>query len=405
MGFIALMGVAALFAATFAFYRAYERQPKSALVQNPANVSAPPPVPDARLAGAREALARRQYVLALSQCEQALRRGAPISAVEEVRATIFRDTDYLDREIESYQRWAEADPGSAEPWLKLFYIFSDLFWKREAEHASAQALRLAPENPRVHVARALFLSSHGSAAQALAEINTALRLTRNNPALLNLRATTLLKQDRAPEAETDLRAALEREPKNVSHLLVLAESLNRQGRETEAADCLRRVQEQNPQDVASAYQLGLIADRQGNAAEALAYFERAAAINIQHDKLAWHLSQLYRQQGRLKESATLARMYGRMQRNTSALDSLTSRLDERPGDLKLHWQLAMRYLAAEEYPRAIVELRAVAQFQPEDKDVRRALTIALTKAGRVTEARAVRAVPAPPQASSSRAGR
>ena len=94
-----------------------------------------------------------------------------------------------------------------------------------------------------------------------------------------------------------------------------------------------------------------------------------------------------------------------MQRNTGALDSLTSQMDERPGDLKLHWQLAMRYLAADEYPKAIVELRAVAQFQPEDKDVRRALTIALTKAGRVTEARAVRAGPAPPQASSSRAGR
>ena len=98
-------------------------------------------------------------------------------------------------------------------------------------------------------------------------------------------------------------------------------------------------------------------------------------------------------------------MYGRMQRNTGALDSLTSQMDERPGDLKLHWQMAMRYLAAEEYPKAIVELRAVAQFQSEDKDVRRALTIALTKAGRVTEARAVRAAAPATQTPPSRAGR
>lgn len=395
--FITLVGVAALFAATFAFYRA-ERQAKFVPLQNPAAPAARAPL-DARLAGARTALSQRQYLLALSRCDQAQRLGAPVPAVEEVRAAIFRKTDYLDREIDSYQRWAAADPSSANPWLSLFYVFSDLSWKREADDASTQALRRAPENLRAHVARALFLNSYVGPQQALAEIGAALRAAPNDPALLNLRAITLLKQDRAREAEADLRAALIREPNKVSHLLPLAEALSRQGRDSEAADCLRRVQKQDPKDVASAYQLGLMADRRGNTAEALAQFERAAAINVQHDKLAWQLSRIYRQQGRLKESAALARMYGAMQRNTDALESLTSRLDARPGDLKLHWQLAMRYLAFEDYPRAIVELRAVDHFQPDDKDVRRALVIALTKAGRRTEAQAVRGAASAPRAS------
>jgi hypothetical protein len=82
--------------------------------------------PDPRLAPAREALKQGRYAAALRHCDAAAAQGVPVAFVEAVRAEIFRETRYLDKEMESYQRWSAADPADAAPWLKLFYIYDDL---------------------------------------------------------------------------------------------------------------------------------------------------------------------------------------------------------------------------------------------------------------------------------------
>jgi tetratricopeptide (TPR) repeat protein len=380
-----LMGVVAALATTLVFF-AYRRLPS--VPARPAPSASAALARDPRLGVAYDALARSDYITALRECARAEQQGVPAPALEAVRSAIFRETDYLDRELESYQRWAKAAPDDATPWLRLFYLYADLGWKREADHASREALRRAPHEPRAHVARATFLDRYVGPDEALAEIDTARRLkTDNDAALSNLRAIVLLKAGNEAEAEAEIRRAIEQEPSSVAHRLVLAQSLLGQNRLDEAHTSFTEVLRRDPKNVEAAYQLGLIAEQQNDPLTATRHFERAAALDARHDSTLWHLTRLYRQQGRHEESKRLARLYGTMKRNTTAFESVLSQLDERPGDLKLHWHLALKYLGAEEYSKAIVELRAIAQFEPDDRDVRRALHIALTKAGRLTEAR------------------
>jgi len=340
-----------------------------------------------RLATARQALENKDYIAALRFTEAAEKQGTPVPALEAMRAAIFRETDYLDREIEACQRWAAAAPEDAEPWLKLFYIYSDMAWKREADWASKEALKRAPGNARTHVARALFLEQNARMNDALAELAEAQRLNNGNPATVsNIRATFLLRAGRYKEAETEIRNAVARDPSQVNHRIVLAQALFNQERHDAAAILFREIQEQEPENVEAAFQLGVIAEQQGNVNEATRQMERAAGIDAQYGTVIWNLTQLYRRQGRVAESKMLARLYGKMNKSTSAFDSKVSQVHSRPGDLKLHWHLATNYLSSGEYPKAIVELRAIQHFAPKDELVLQALHIALTKAGRVTEA-------------------
>src|SRR5947199_403388 len=69
---------------------------------------------------------------------------APPAEVLAVESQVFRGTDYLDKEIDTLQRWARAAPKDYRPLLRLFYVYLDLGWRHEAGLMSEQALRLAP---------------------------------------------------------------------------------------------------------------------------------------------------------------------------------------------------------------------------------------------------------------------
>jgi predicted Zn-dependent protease len=253
------------------------------------------------------------------------------------------------------------------------------------------------------VARAVFLNRYETAVKALAEIDAARRLDPDNPATSNLRATILLAADRPREAEADIREALRREPGYANHSLVLAQALLSQKRPDEATEVLRALKRREPDNIGAAYQLGLLALEKNDLAEATAQMEFVTRRDAQYENALWHLVSLYRRQDRVQESRPLAALYGRMKRNAETFTATLSRMDERPGDLKTHWQMAGLRMGADEFPQAIVELRAILQFQPDDPDVRRNLITALNRSGRATEARQLAAAAAAGAASKTAA--
>ena len=350
---------------------------------------------DVRLAEARAALARREYVAAFRACRAARSRGAPLPAVLSLEAEIFKQTAYLDREIETLRRWTAAAPADARPWLMLFYIYQDLGWRREAGEAAGRAARCAPQDPHTLIARALSDSRSREQSFGLPLIEEALRRDPANLELENLRATVLLKAARYAEAERVLRGALARDPRNARDRLALAQALERQGRLEEAAASLRAAQKEKPDDPEAAYELGALAEKQGDLAEAARQLERAAAANAQFSKVLWHLGRVCMRQGRAEEGRRLLRMYRKMDANTSAYETVLAQLERRPDDPALHHRLARFHLDADELPQAIVELRRVIEkrggseplLRAQGAAARRELAAALMRQGRLTEAR------------------
>jgi len=401
--FALIVGVAAVvLAATplvWRVVRAGRHAPSSATAPlrpaSPPTESPPSPV-DPRLVPARDALARQDYVEALRACRAARKGGAPLPAVLETEAEIFKATAYLDREIEALKRWAIAVPRDHRPWLKLFYIYLDLGWRPEARQASERALRLAPDDPRSHVARALFYYRSEDAALGVKAIEAARRLAPERTEYIHLHASLLLKARRSAEAEATIRQALARDPSRPSDNLLLAQALLAQDRQQEAAAVLQNILQSHPDDIDARYHLGLLAQKRGDVAEATRYMERVAAQDRGYSNTLWILGRLYVQQGREAEGRELLQTFKTMEERTGRFETLLSRLRTRPDDPGLHHQLARQRLAADELPQAIVELRRTLELRPHDARARADLIAALKRHGRRTEAAQLERAPVPP---------
>lgn len=342
---------------------------------------------EVRLAEARGALNRGDLAAALRACRTARLAGAPARAVLPVEAEIFKEAGYLDRESHTLSQWAAAAPNDATPWLKLFYIDRDLGWRHEAQEAVKRAAALAPQDPHMLVARAIWQERSPNAARALPFVDQAMRLNPTNGELASLRATILLKMGRNAEAESVLRQALARDPASAPDRLSLAHALLVQGKEEEAIAQLREVERREPGSVEAAYQLGVLAEKQGQVAEAVRELERAAAADAGFSSVLWHLGRLYLRLGRREEGRKLLQLFQNMDANTSAFETTLAQLEIRPDDAALHERLARFHLQAGELPQAIVELRRVVELRRGDPAARRALAAALTRQGRMTEAR------------------
>jgi Flp pilus assembly protein TadD len=303
-----------------------------------------------------------------------------------VEAELFKQTGYLDREINALRQWAAAAK-DATPWLKLFYIDFDLGWRHEAGEAVKRAVALAPQDPHTLVARAIWSDRSHDSAHALPFVDLAMRLNPANDELANLRATILLKMERNAEAERVLRQALARDPAKTPNRLALAHALLVQGQTEEAVAQFHEVERREPGNVEAAYQLGVLAERQDKVAEAERELERAAAANAGFSNVLWHLGRLYLRRGRREEGRKLLQLYRNMDANTSAFETTLAQLEIRPDDAALHERLAWFHLQAGELPLAVVVLRRVLELRRGDAAARRALAAALTRQGRLTEAR------------------
>jgi Flp pilus assembly protein TadD len=388
LGFVLVVGVLGL-----ALHRGgRSRSLPSSGAAAPVRAAAPgEPELDARLAGARAALARDDLPAAFRACRIARQKGAPARAILPVEAEVFRRAGYLDREISALRQWATVATDDAMPWQKLFYIDLDLGWRCEAGEAVKRATSLAPQDPHTLVIQAISFDRAHDSPRALAGVDQALRLDPANGDLANLRATLLMKMARNAEAERVLRVALARDPANAPDRLALAHALLAQGRMAEAIAQIREVERREPDNVEAAYQLGVLAMKQGDLAEAQRELERAAAADAGFSHVAWYLGRLYLRQGRAAEGRKLLRMFQRMDANALAFETALEQLEAWPRDPALHERLARFHLAAGELPQAVVELRRVLELQPGNARAQHDLAAALNRQGRLTEARQLQA--------------
>jgi superkiller protein 3 len=289
------------------------------------------------------------------------------------------------------KQWAAAAPDDAHPWLKLFHIYLDLGWRAEAGQASQQALKLAPQEPRSQVARALFYYRSNDPAAGLPFIEQARRLDPTNANLANLHTTMLLKAARFADAEREARQLAERDPNSLPNRLLLAQALIGLDRLTEARALLQEVQARDPNSIEAAYQLGTLAQRQNDLPEAIRQFERVVQLEPQYASALFQLGQAYAQQGRREEGRRLQRQFQQLDQRTQEFETALARLEARPNDAGLHYRLAQERLAAGELPQAIVELRRVLELRPKDQAARRDLIAALRRHGRQTEAQQLEA--------------
>lgn len=370
---------------------------------SPGRVAEVPPAPvrpapvnplvpaDSRLVPASEALARRDFETAFDLAETAGEQGAPLPAVLALKAQVFADTGYLDREIETLRQWAKAAPADHQPWVRLFYLYLDLGWRREAKDASDRALRLGPKEPRCLVTRAVLHYRSSDPELGLPAVEAAQRAMPGKPEHAHLRAAILIKSRRYAEAEVEMRRALAQDPAHLENRLALAQALLRLGRAEEAAAQFREAQRRDPGNSEAAYELGALAEKQGNLPEAEQQFRRVAAVEMQYSNVLWRLGRVLMRQGRAEEGQKLVKMFQKMDRATSAYETLLSRLLTQPDDPSLHTRLAKHHREAGELPEAIVELRRVLELKPSDSPARRDLSAALQQQGRLTEARELRA--------------
>jgi Flp pilus assembly protein TadD len=344
---------------------------------------------DPRLNAAKEALMRRDFGAAFQFCKAAHKQGAAQPAILEMQAAIFKQTGYLDREIETLRQWTKTVPHEARPWIKLFYIYMDLGWRSEADQASRRALELAPKNARSHVTRAIFYYRSASPELGIAPIEEARRLDPNNTELANLHETILIQAKHFPEAEAQIRTTLISSPQKSLEQMTLVHALLGQNKTQEAETLLRDVQQREPDNVEAAYELGVRAQERGDLAEAKRQFEKVAALDSQFNNVLWRLGGIYRQEGRKEEGRKLLTTFETLDRNTIAYETAQNRLRTRPNNADIHYQLAKYHLAAQEIPQAIVELRRVLELRPEDAKARQDLRETLTRNGRLTEAKQV----------------
>lgn len=341
---------------------------------------------DPRVAHIHAAREAQNFVGALKQCRVARTQGVPLPLILEQEADIYKATGYLDKERETLTAWSKAAPKDARPWVKRFYLDINMGWRKEAEQASAHALRLAPEDARSYVTRAILHYRSNEPALGLPDVMRARRLAPQNHAYLNLHATILIKAGQAEAAETVARELAARAPEEPKHRLLLAMALVRGGKVAEGEALLRALQAEMPNSAEAAYETGLLAEKRGDLAEAERQFERAASLDSGYGNVLFCLGRIYVKQGRAEEGRALQKQFKTMDAHASDFETALNRLRSRPDDPKLHHQLAKIYLADKELPQAILELRRVLELRPHDKQAQRDLITALKQHGRLTEA-------------------
>ncbi|MEP6754305.1 MAG: tetratricopeptide repeat protein [Chthonomonadales bacterium] len=387
--------VACIMAATYFFYHISiaSAQPK-AVPQNgnagsSPGVALPACFDNPVLSEAKRMLISGEFANTLREIQRLAKTGISLKLILPAQAEVFRQTDYLDRELQQLYNWSLADPKNEEPQLRLFYRYFDLGWTAEAAKVSERAYQIAPRSTGPLTAKAIYFYRSDEPQRGLPFVDSALKLHPNSESLINLKASILIKAHQSANAIPFLQQNIARNPRSLPNQEALANAYLQSGKPTEAGSIFRQLQLQNPAHIEAAYQLGLLAQKKGDYKEAIHQFEKTVRLDIKHNNVAFLLGQLYLTHGKAEDGRKLLAIFKKLDANTRTYNQTIVQLRTRPKDAALHYKMAQFHLGSAEYSKAIVELRRVLELQPIHPSARQELAKALNEHGRATEAREV----------------
>lgn len=331
-------------------------------------------------------LNEKKYQNVLRLCEEAKIRGASHKDILYVQSVLFKETQYLDKELEALKEWQKLDVADTRPLYKLFYLYLDIGWRYEAAKTSDSLLRLAPQDSRSHVTKALLEYRSNEPKQAIAPIETARRLDQQSLPLVHLHASILLKAMQYVEAEKVLSVARANHPKEKSLTIAYAQSLIGLKRSQEAEILFQTLQAEDPKNVEAAFHLATLALNRNDFETARKQFEKVTELDSQYGNSMFQLGRIYIQQGKKEEGLRLQKLYRESDAITNEFETALTRLISQPNNPDLHLTVGRSRLLAEEYPQAIVEFKRTLQLRPSDAEARKLLIEALEAMGRQTEA-------------------
>jgi predicted Zn-dependent protease len=338
----------------------------------------------------------------------ALRRAAALDPQSQpplvALARLYQEAGYQDRECNILRHLVALRTQNPLVYLRLSQIYLTLHWLEPARPLLETTLKLDPNATAGQIEMARYLFLNGNTEQAISQLQATHRKVADNAAVANLLGQYFLASHHYPAAEAVLRETLRFHPSDRDLQVELAFILMQQNRPAvllEAITLLQGVIASGQRLVEAYTWLGRIYETQNRTEEAIAAYQNAIRLQPSFENVSLALGRLYLRQGKTQEGERLVHFYREIQHNSADYSFARELLEQNLNDAAAHARVAGWYMRLKEYPNAIMEWKRVLELRPGDASARQQLSTALLAAGRLTEARALRA---PALSANKRAG-
>lgn len=266
----------------------------------------------------------------------------------DVPGNVGKAIEALERAVRKDATLALAYAALGDAFLARFDDTKDASWMARAVRSTEEALRLAPDSPRIQVSLAGVLLASGRIDQAAAMVRKAIAIRPNDDESHRLLARMLEQQGQADAAVGELRHAMAIRPDYWRNHSALGAFFFRTGRYRGAIEAFTRVTVLQPDNTWGHLNLGAAYQSSGENARALECFQRALAIGP--DSLTYsNIGTIHYSEGRYDEAV----------RAYEAAIQLT------PRDPVAHSALGDAYLRLGRTNEALVEFRSAADISRE----------------------------------------
>ncbi len=296
-------------------------------------------------------------------------------------AVAYARSGQVEKSQKAFRKALALEPDSAEIYLHRGLLALEQDKLEQALDDLQTACRLAPEDPRCRLARAMALERKGLYSQALADLNWLLRHRRSLKAHLvrariyvaqnahqlaledlnravelnpryaeayRLRAALHLKLNRNAEALKDVKQALQYEPEDAELLTIQGEALRRQGKLQQAVEVLDRAIRLDAKLAPAWISRGMAHLNQGKAQQALKDLDRAVELVAENPRAYLQRGIIHAHLGNYEQAA----------------QDFEQAIELAPTDAKAYAYRAMVALKQGEYQDAVDYYTEALRFHP-----------------------------------------
>jgi serine/threonine-protein kinase len=295
----------------------------------------------------------------------------------DVAGNIEQALTLFGKAIARDPRFALAHAGLGQAYWEKYRALKDVALAAAAKDATAEALRLEPEQPLVRYSLAVIYRGTGKVAEAREELERLLRAQPGNDEAHRLLGKILVDGGSVDEGLTHLRTAVELRPAFGANVSDLGMGYFRTGRFADAAASFRRLTELQPDNATAHQRLGSTYAAMGDRDKARASYE--AALRIAPDTLTWaNLGTLHFEAGNLEEAQ-------RAFEGAARLDPRSAIAQRNVGDV--HARRGRGGEARAAWERAAELCRVALTVNPKDAESLSLLGVLEAKLGRTALAR------------------